>query len=144
MGKWIGKALLEIGVPYAVIDYNRKVVHDALVAKIPAIYGDASFPEILKASGIASAKAIIITLPDRVAQEEIITFCQKENKDVKIMVRAHLDSDMKKLVDMKVHKIVQPEFEAALAIVKNILVSSGHSKVEVAKKMKGLRLSHSK
>ena len=68
---------------------------------------------------------------------------QRNVPDIKIMARAHLDADLKNLTDMKIHKIVQPEFEGALAIVKNILTSRGESKEEVAKKMKTLRLSHS-
>lgn len=143
MGKWIGKALREIGIPFVIIDYNHKVVRDAKENGSNAIYGDAAYPEILEAANIEKAKALIITLPDRIAMEEIIKFCKSNFPDIKIMARAHLDADMKNLSDMKIHKIVQPEFEGALAIVKNILTTSGKSKEEVAKKMKTLRLSHS-
>lgn len=142
MGKWIGKALKEIGVTYIVVDYNHKVVRDAIKSGLPAIYGDASFPEILTEANIKDAKAIIITMPDRIAQEEIIYYCQKNFPGIKIMMRAHIDSDFKKFTDLKVDKIVQPEFEAALAIVKSILVGSGRKKEDVNKKIKGLRLSH--
>ncbi len=142
MGRWIGKALKEIEIPFIIIDYNQKVIHDALQSGMKAIYGDASYAEILKAAEIENAKALIITLPDHTAQEEIIAFCQVKVPNIKIMARAHLDTDLKKLVGLKVNKVVQPEFEAALAIVKNILTSSGHPKEEVAKKMKTLRLSH--
>lgn len=142
MGKWIGKALKEIGVDYVIVDYNHRVIHDALKAGLPAIYGDASLPEILAEVNIKEAKAIIITMPDRIAQEEIVSFCQKNFPEVKIMMRAHVDTDFKKFVDLNVDKIVQPEFEAALAIIKSILVASGHKKEDVNKKIKGLRLSH--
>src|SRR5258708_36348543 len=142
MGKWIGKALKEIGVDFIIIDYNHKVVHDALSEGLHAIYADASFPEVLLEAQIINAKAVIITLPDRIAQDEIIAYCQKNFPQIKIMAKAHLDSDIKKLTGLKVNKVVQPEFEAALAIVKSILVTSGKDKEEVSKKIKALRLSH--
>src|SRR5258708_6974458 len=143
MGKWIGKALKEIGVPFIIIDYKRSVVHDAEKGGFQAIYGDASFPEVLEIAHPEKAKAIIITLPDHIAQEEKIAFCKRSAPDLKIIARAHLDSDLKKLSDLNIHKIIQPEFEGALAVVKNILTSSGRSKEEVNRKMKSLRLSHS-
>ncbi len=143
MGKWIGKALIEIGVNFIVIDYNHKTIHDAKIAGINTLYGDSSFPEILEEAQIKNAKAIIITVPDHISQEEIINYCQKNYPQIKIMARAHLDSDIKKLSDLKIQKVVQPEFEAALAIVRNILVNSGRGKEEVNKKIKALRLSHS-
>jgi CPA2 family monovalent cation:H+ antiporter-2 len=142
MGKWIGKALKEIGVSFIVIDYNHKVVKEAKAAGIVAFYGDASFPEILIEANVRDARAVLVTVPDITAQEEIIVFVQKNFPAVKIMARAHLDSDIKKLVKFKLAKVVQPEFEAALAIVKSILTSSGKSKEEVSKKIKSLRLSH--
>jgi len=142
MGKWIGKALKEIGVDFIIIDYNHKVIREALKVGFIAIYGDASFPEILEEAYIKNAKAVLITIPDSNSQEEIILYCQKNFPDIKIMARAHLDSDIKKLVGFKIQRVVQPEFEAALAVVKSILVNSGRTKEEVNKKMKALRLSH--
>ncbi len=142
MGKWIGKALKEIGVEFIIIDYNRKTIHTALIEGHHAIYGDASLPEVLEAANVSMAKAIIISMSDVIAQEEIIVYCQKNFPDIKIMARAHLDSDMKKLGTYKIHKVIQPEFEAALSIVRSILVTSGRDKDEINKKIKGLRLSH--
>ena len=142
MGKWVGRALKEMGVEFAVIDYNQKVVREASAAGAKAVYGDASYPEVLEAVFIDKAKAIIITLPDPIALEEIVIFCKHKVPNIKIMASAHLDADMRKLMDMKIHKIIQPEFEGALAVVKTVLTNSGRSKEEVAKNMKALRLSH--
>jgi monovalent cation:H+ antiporter-2, CPA2 family len=143
MGRWIGKALKEIGVEYVIIDYNHKTIREAKEAGVKAVYGDASFPEILEEAQVKSAKAVIVTVPDPIAQEEIIIYCQRTYPGIKLMARAHLDSDIKKLVDLKIQKVVQPEFEAALAIVRNLLVTSGRDKDEVNKKIKSLRMSHS-
>jgi len=40
--------------------------------------------------------------------------------------------------------LVQPEFEAATSIIKNILISMGKSKDEVNRNIKSIRLSHAK
>ncbi len=143
MGKWVGRALTDLNVPYIVIDYNQRVVRDASRSGIKSIYGDPSHIEVLEAANVKLAKAIIISLPDHIAQEEIISYCQSNVPDIKIMARAHEDQELRKLSALKIRKVVQPEFEAAVAIVREILVSAGHSKVDTADKIRNLRLSHS-
>jgi len=44
---------------------------------------------------------------------------------------------------MKIHKVVQPEFEAAIAITRTLLVSMGKSKEEIAQRVRSLRISRS-
>jgi hypothetical protein len=85
-----------------------------------------------------------LAIPDRVAQEELIAHVETVAPDVKIITRAHLDEDFEKLKLLRVDKVVQPEFEAAVAIVKSILTSMGKSKEEVNQRIKSIRLSRSK
>ena len=54
----------------------------------------------------------------------------------------HQDSDFGKMKILKVDKIIQPEFEGAIAIVRTILLSMGKSKEEINMQTKKLRLSH--
>lgn len=142
MGKWVGKTLSLLKVPFIVIDYNQKVIKEARRSGIDVIYGDPSEMEVLEAAGIKSAKIVILTLPDRVARDEIIAYCQTAHPSVKVVVRAHLDEDVKKLLQLKVKKVVQPEFEGAIAVIRDILVSSGRSAEDIRQTIKSLRLSH--
>lgn len=143
MGKWIGKTLTDLKIPFVVVDYNQKVIREAKKAGIPAIFGDPVEFEVLEAAGIKNAKIVIISLPDRLAQNEIIAYCQTAVPGVKVIVRAHLDEDVKKLMQLKVKRVVQPEFEGAVAVVKDILMSSGRTASDIKSIIKSLRLSHS-
>jgi CPA2 family monovalent cation:H+ antiporter-2 len=144
IGGWVGKALDSMGIPFVVIDYNQKKVQEVRMKGIPVIYGDPAEPEILDYADIRDARAIVVAIPDRVIQEEVVTRVQTVAPEVKIISRVHFDEDWERLKTFKVDKIIQPEFEAALAIVRSILVSFGKSKEEVARKLKSLRQSHSK
>ncbi len=144
MGHWVGKTLSDLKIPYVVIDYSQKVVHDARKSGISAIYGDPGEKEVLEAAGVRKAKALIISLPDRIAQNEIISYCQTVIPDLKIIARAHLDEDVKKLTQLKVKKVIQPEFEGAIAIIHEILRARGLDSDEISGTIKSLRLSHSK
>lgn len=144
VGKWVGKALADFGIPFVVVEYNQKVVNELKDGGITVIYGDPTEPEVLEAVGIRQAKAVILAIPDRVAQETLIAYVQTVAPDVKIISRTHLDEDWEKLKSLRVDKIVQPEFEAAVEIVRSVLASRGKARDEISEAVKSLRVSHSK
>ena len=144
VGKWVGKGLTSFGIPFVVIDYNQKVVTELKAQGTPVLYGDPTEPEVLEAVNLKDAKAIVLAIPDHVAQETLIAFVQTHAPNVKIISRVHLDSDWEKLKTLRVDKIVQPEFEAAIEIIKSILRSTGKNKEEISDSVKSLRVSHSR
>ena len=144
VGGWVGKALSDNGIGFIVVDYDQETVASCLQKGIKAIYGDPVEKEVLEMANVASAKAVIIAIPDRISQESIITHVQNLAPNAKIISRVHLDEDWEKLKTLRVDKLVQPEFEAAVSIIKNILVSMGRDKGDINKSLKSVRLSHAK
>ncbi len=144
VGKWVGRALTDFKIPFIVVEYNQKIVQDLKLQGTLVIYGDPTEPEVLEAVGIRRSKALVVAIPDRIAQETLITYVQTVAPDVKIISRAHLDEDWEKLRTLRVDKVVQPEFEASIEIVKSILRGIGKSTEEISASTKSLRLSHSK
>lgn len=144
VGKWVGRALSTFDIPFVVVEYNQNVVNELTEGGISVLYGDPTEPEVLEAVGIRQAKAVILAIPDRVAQETLITYVQTVAPNVKIISRAHEDKDWEKLKTLRVDKIVQPEFEAAIEIVRSVLISKGKDRDEISEAVKSLRVSHSK
>lgn len=143
VGGWVGRALSEIGTPFVIVEYNQAIVSDLKQKGLPVVYGDPGEPEVLDSAGIKNAKAIVLAIPDRVSQEMLIGYVQTVAPEVKIISRVHFDEDWDRLRIMKIHKIIQPEFEAAIAIIRTILVSMGKPKEEVSEKIKSIRISRS-
>lgn len=141
VGAWVGKALDNAQIRYIVVDFNQEVVKKLKKEGKEVIYGDPTLKEVLTAAGVEKAKVIVIAIPDHMEQETIITTVQTMAPDLKIISRAHFDSDVKELRALRVDKIVQPEFEASVAIVRSIFSSMGKPKEEVAERLKSLRLS---
>lgn len=141
VGKWVGKVLSEYEIPYLVIEYNSELARKLEREGVRVIYGDPSQIEVLESANLKEAKACVLAIPDQVAQEEIIGHVQTMAPKVKIISRVHLDEDWEKLKFLKVDKMVQPEFEAAIAITKGILTSMGKPKEEISERIKKLRLS---
>lgn len=144
VGGWVGHALSQFNIPFVVVDYNQNVVNNLKKSGISVLYGDPAEAEVMEAVGLRNAKAVVLAIPDRVAQEALIAYTQTVAPEVKIISRAHLDSDWEKLKGLKVDKIVQPEFEAAVEIVRSVLISRGKSKEEIRSAIKSLRVSHSR
>ena len=141
VGGWVGRALESLSIPFMVVDYDQSVVSKLKKSGANVIYGDPTEREVLEAAGIGSAKALVVAIPDKNAQEGIITLTQTIAPKVKIISRVHSDDDWAKLKVMKVDKVIQPEFEAAVAIVRSILSSMGKTPEEVTVKIKSLRQS---
>jgi CPA2 family monovalent cation:H+ antiporter-2 len=144
VGSWVGKAFTESKVPFVVIEYNSGIVSKLKKQGIEVIYGDPTHAEVLEAAGIMKAKAIIITIPDSIVQEELAAYVQTKAPQVKIISSVHYNEEWEKLKIMKVNKIIQPEFEAALTITRIILTSLGRGKEKVSQIIKSLRISHTK
>lgn len=141
VGAWVGRALDNAEISYVVIDYDQEVTRKLQKRGQRVIYGDPTLREVLQAADIESAKAVVIAIPDALEQRAVIASVQTLAPDLKIISRAHLDEDVDKLKTLKVDKIVQPEFEASVAIVRAIFSSMGKPREEVAERLKSLRLS---
>lgn len=142
VGKWVAKALDDAKIDYVVVDYNQEKVFRARAGGLKVVYGDASEPEVLAEVDITSAKAVVLTVPDTVARHEAISHIQTVAPNVKIFVRVDLDEDIQHLKALRVERIVQPEFEGALTLIRDLYRTMGKSKDQINEKMKGLRLSH--
>lgn len=144
VGGWVGKALTDQNIEYVVVDLDPKIIQTCLEKGIKAINGDPIEKEVLKMAGVELAKSVVIAIPDRMSQESIVAHVQTISPNTKIISRVHLDEDFEKLKNLRVDKLVQPEFEAATSIIKNILVSMGKDKESINRSIKSLRQSHAK
>lgn len=144
VGGWVGKALMDNNIDFVVIDYDREIISSCKSKGIKAIYGDPAEKEVLEVANLSLAKAVVLAIPDRISQESVIAHIQTSAPNVKIISRVHLDEDWEKLKTLRVDKLVQPEFEAAASIIKDIFMGMGKSKDEIQKNLKSIRLSHSR
>ncbi len=142
VGRYIGRALMLANIPYIAIDYNFHTVERAKKEGINIIYGDPTEIDVLDYAECEHASVIISAVAERFAQEMIIFNAKKLKPDISIFTRVHQDGDQRRMRDLGVELVVQPEFEAALAIVRRILLWKGIDKQEIAKKIKRLKIEH--
>ncbi len=142
IGSYIGKSLMMTNIPFVAIDYNFQIVEKGKREGVNIIYGDPSDIDILDYSQVEEAVMIIIALPERLTQESIILNARKLNKNIYIISRVHKEVDQKRMKDLGVHLVVQPEFEASLSIIKKIYLLHKIPKEEVISKIRRLKIEH--
>src|SRR3989339_1291584 len=140
IGSYVGRALMLSNIPFIAIDDNFRTVEKAKREGINIIYGDPTDMDILDYAETESAVAIVTALPDRFSQETIILNARKLNKSILIIGRVHRKKDHKRMKDMGVRIVVQPEFEASLSIIKKLLLLKRVPKEEIIEKLHYFKL----
>lgn len=142
VGHYIGRALMLADIPYIAIDYNLHTVEKARKEGVNIIYGDPAEIDVLDYAECDSASVVVSAVAERLSQEMIVFNVKKLNPSAVIFTRAHQDADQRRMRDLGVEMVVQPEFEASLAIVRRILLWKGIDKQEISKKIKRLKIEH--
>lgn len=142
VGRYVGRALMLANVPFIAIDYNFHTVEKTRKEGINIIYGDPTEIDVLDYAECDAASVVVSAVPDRLSQEMIVFNVKKLNSSALVFTRVHLEADQRRMKDLGVEVVVQPEFEASLAIVRKILLWKGIDKQEISRKIKRLKIEH--
>jgi CPA2 family monovalent cation:H+ antiporter-2 len=67
VGRVLAELLAQRGVPFVVVESDRRIVEALLARGVHAVFGDAGSPTVLDAAGLARARALLVTVPDPVS-----------------------------------------------------------------------------
>jgi len=142
IGSHVGRALLLAEIPFVAIDYNFQTVEKAKKLGVNIIYGDPTDSDMLDYAECESATAIVLALPDRFAQENIVMNAKKLNPAIVIISRVHRTLDHKRMKDLGVHVVIQPEFEASLSIIRKLMMLKHVSKDDIIRHIAYFKKEH--
>ena len=142
VGKYVGRALEMMQIPYIVVEYNHQKSEELKEKGIPVIYGDPSDRDILDYAQVDYAKAVVIAIPDLHTQSQIIVNSLNLNSEIQIYCRTHREGDQKLLKALGATYIIQPEFEASLSITDKLLKLFGISGEDINGKLIRLKIEH--
>jgi CPA2 family monovalent cation:H+ antiporter-2 len=140
VGGLIGRALLLANIPFVAVDYNFSTVLQAKKEGVNIIYGDPTDLDILDYVQVDEALVLISVVPNLKDQEALILNAKKLNRNIFIIARAHSEVNKKRLKDLGVDMIIQPEFEASLAIIRRVFSHFNLPKEKIIEKLKLLRI----
>ena len=142
VGSYIGRALTMAQIPFIAIDFNYHSVEAQRRKGINIIYGDPTDIDILDFAQAEYATALISAVPDEFSQEMIILNAKMLNSKITVLSRVSLEKNQERMKDLGAEVVIQPEFEAALSIVRKILLGYNVSRKDIVGKIKRLKLEH--
>ena len=131
VGRVLVKVLRDRGYTVLVIENSEAAVRSLRQSNIPYIFGDADSELMLHKAQIAKAKAIAIALPDPSSTRILLKSAREINPHLDIVARSHSDREIDLLTQLGVTEAVQPEFEAALEMGRQILSTLGEDNQEI-------------
>jgi CPA2 family monovalent cation:H+ antiporter-2 len=142
VGRLIGQSLLLANIPFLAIDYDLRTVSKGQKEGVNIIYGDPTDFDILDYAQIDEAVALIIAIPYLKDQEKVIINARKLNPNIYIIARVHNEENKKRIKSLGVQATIQPEFEAALSIIKKIYFMWQIPKEEIRNKVQQLQINY--
>jgi CPA2 family monovalent cation:H+ antiporter-2 len=131
VGRRIGEALIERGVPLVVAEQNREMVEDLRKRGVAAVSGDASDVAVLIQAHIARACMLVIATPDTFSARRMIEIARMLNPGVETVVRTHSEEEAVLLQRENAGKVFMGEHELALGMTRHVLerVAAGTEKM---------------
>ncbi|UYN97282.1 MAG: cation:proton antiporter [Enhydrobacter sp.] len=125
VGELVSDMLARHEVPHVALDGDSTLVALQRRRGKPVFYGEATDPELLRRFGIASARALVVTMDDPAAVESVVVAARTERPDLVIVARARDAGQAAKLYDLDVTDAVPETIEASLQLSEALLVGIG-------------------
>jgi CPA2 family monovalent cation:H+ antiporter-2 len=125
VGRLVGEMLAEHKVPFIALDTDPVAVTTARAEGYDIYYGDAGRREMLELCGIASAKALVVTMDAPGKVDEVVVAARALREDMTLIARARDDRHAARLYGLGVTDAVPETTEASLQLAENTLVDVG-------------------
>ena len=121
VGKHIAGALGKEGIPYVVAESNREFVELLRAKGIPAVWGNATEPEVLIQAHVKDARALVIATPETVQVRRMVETARALNPPIQVAVRSHSAEEAERLEKDGTGTVFVGEKELAKSMVGFVL-----------------------
>ena len=112
-------------IPYVAIDRDADRVARKRRAGKPVYWGDITLPALLRQLGVADARALVVTMDNRRAVDEVVAAARAERPDLLIVARARDAAHAAHLYHVGASDAVPETVEASLQLSEAVLVDIG-------------------
>jgi CPA2 family monovalent cation:H+ antiporter-2 len=125
VGRRIGDALREKGVPFVVAEQNRELIERLRAGGGAGVCGDAALPDVLIQAHIADASLLVVATPDTIDIRRMVETARTLNPGIEVVVRTHNEDEARLLENAKVGRVFFGEHELARAMIDHVLEHKG-------------------
>ena len=122
VGRRIGEALRDAGIPFVVADENREVVDRLRAQGMAAVAGNAAAdPGVLVQAHVMRAGVLVIATPDIVGVRAMTAIARRLRPDLPTVLRTHGDEEAELLRRETAGEVFMGEHELAVAMTRAVL-----------------------
>jgi CPA2 family monovalent cation:H+ antiporter-2 len=125
VGSAVGEALDTFRVPAVVLESDPDVAKSLRTRGVRCLYGDAAHAALLEAAGVRDAALVVLAIPDSGRVQLAIRQVRALNPTVPVLARAQHPADGARLRADGATVVIQPETEAAAALIRHALDQLG-------------------
>ena len=138
-GQSLARLLEMEHVPFIALDHDPRRVQAAAQAGDGVVFGDATRAEVLVASGIHRARAVVISFAHTPSALKILAAAQRLKPDAPVIVRTVDDADLDVLRQHGAAEVVPEVMEGALMLASQTLLMAGLPLSRVLKRIRHTR-----
>jgi len=139
VGQSIARVLEEEGIPYLALDLDPSRVRQAQSAGESIFFGDASRRDVLQASGLAEARALVVTFGDVATSRRVLAVASELQPRLPLLARAHDDSQIAALEAAGADEVVPEVTEGALMLASQTLLQLGFPLSQILRRVRRFR-----
>jgi CPA2 family monovalent cation:H+ antiporter-2 len=113
VGARVGRTLRAEGDALVVVESDADRLADARALGIAGVLGNAAAPDMLEATHVSTARALIVAIPQTIEAGQIIEHARAANPAIAVLVRAHADDDVSYLLAHGADAAIMGEREIA-------------------------------
>ncbi|HZI51637.1 MAG TPA: cation:proton antiporter [Terriglobia bacterium] len=121
IGQTVSRLLQDGGIEPVIVETNLDTVHRARKQGRRAIYGDAAHEDILRAAGIDSAVALVLSSSATDQTPAIIRIARKTNPELRVIARSNYLREADTMRRAGAQAVFAGEGEVALAMTEHVL-----------------------
>ncbi|NOK62188.1 MAG: K+/H+ antiporter YhaU, regulatory subunit KhtT [Chloroflexi bacterium AL-W] len=122
VGRAATSVMRRVGLRFVVVELDQRVVERCKAEECPVIYGDATSEVVLEVVRVHHARLMLITLPEAITTQLVVRRVRDMHSSLHIVARAADGEQLYALKQLGVHEVVQPELEAGLELVRQVLI----------------------
>lgn len=139
IGQNIAKILDTEGFSYFALDYNVKLIRNAVKAGFNVTFGDSTHQQILKAAGIERASMLVICHDNIGAAEKTLKQAKAINPDIPVLVRTQDDTYYKQLSEAGATEVIPETLESSLMMASHVLSILGMPVAKIVRRVQDMR-----
>jgi CPA2 family monovalent cation:H+ antiporter-2 len=125
VGRVVAELLRKHDIPFIAVDANVEAVAAARDQGFPVYFGDIRQPDFMRLCGIATARALVLTMDAPKAANVVVQAARGQRHDLVIIARARDGRHASELYRLGVTDAVPETIEASLQLAEVVLVDVG-------------------